>query len=356
LLRTRGQVIVFEGHLALSKSRRRTKDPDEEEDEGDKVIPPFHEGETLLLQDFSSEQKFTEPPPRYTEGSLVRALEEKGIGRPSTYAPIIGTIQDRKYVQKEKGRFAPTDLGELVVRLLIETFPDIFDVLFTAGMEEQLDDVEEGRRDWVGVLREFYTPFSKRLEEAPDRMSEAKRKLSEELDEKCPECGKNLAVKWGRYGKFIACSGYPDCTYSRPMPEQQPEETDEKCPKCGKPMVIRRGRYGPFLACTGYPECKEARPIGKKGEAPAQQEDLGPCPKKGCDGNVVRRRSRKNRTFYGCSRYPDCDFVSWGKPIGKPCPECGAEFLVEKHGKKGARAVCANRECDYSEDLPEGEE
>ncbi|HIE27979.1 TPA: type I DNA topoisomerase, partial [Candidatus Poribacteria bacterium] len=302
-------------------------------------------GELLELLGLLPKQHFTQPPPRYSERSLVKELEEKGIGRPSTYAAIISTIQDREYVIKENGRFMPTEIGKMVNQALIKSFPDILDVQFTATMENTLDNVEDGKADWVGVLREFYAPFSKSLEAAPDTIYNAKKEMEEVSDEVCEKCGKPMIVKWGRYGQFLGCSGYPECKNIKPYhkDEEKPkdEPTDEVCDKCGKPMVIKTSRAGgKFLACTGYPECKNAKPISTGVN----------CPEPDCDGYIGERRSKRGKIFYGCSRYPDCKFALWNKPVPKSCPECGASFLVEKTSKaKGQYLACANKECGYTE-------
>ncbi|GIX06409.1 MAG: hypothetical protein KatS3mg115_0812 [Candidatus Poribacteria bacterium] len=282
LFRASGSVVKFPGYLRLY-----TEAPEEESgEEGDSSgtpLPEVAQGEPLRPLEITPRQHFTEPPPRYTEASLVKALEELGIGRPSTYATIISTIQDRGYVRKVGGRFQPTDVGELVTKLLIRSFPEILDVGFTARMESELDEIEEGKRNWVAMLREFYEPFSA-LEKASDRMYEERKRLEEETEIRCEQCGRPMVVKWGRYGRFLGCSGYPECKNTRPLegdrPRPEPVGTGVSCPKCQR-------------------------------------------------GELMERRSRRGRTFYGCSEYPDCDFVIWDPPVPDlPCPRCGAPFLT----------------------------
>ena len=324
-LRATGSVISFQGFLVLrgGSEERRAREGEQ------RRLPKLTKGQRVELVDVTCEQHFTEPPSRYTEGTLVKELESKGIGRPSTYAPIVSIIQTRRYVTKEKGRFAPTELGETVNGLLIANFPEIFDIGFTATMEEELDRIESGDIEWIAVIREFYEPFRHTLDRAESISAELKNSLQEETDEACPACGKPMVIKWGRYGKFIACSGYPECKQTRPLDEQE-ETTDQVCEECGAPMIIKRGRYGRFLACSRYPDCRHTRPLG-----------LGiPCGREGCKGELVERHV-KGRTFYGCSRYPKCDFATWDKPIPTRCAKCGAPFLVLKRSRvKGEIEKC----------------
>ena len=344
IFRSTGSIVKFPGFMIVYMEEK-----DEEKDsaasEKEIILPELKVGELLELLNLAPKQHFTQPPPRYSERSLVKELEERGIGRPSTYASIISTIQDREYVVKEKGSFNPTEIGKMVNQVLVKSFPDILDVQFTANMENKLDDVEEGKTNWVKVLREFYGPFSKALEAAPDAIYNAKKEMEEVSDEVCEKCGKPMIVKWGRYGQFLGCSGYPECRNIKPYhgDEAPPEDesTDEICDKCGKPMVIKTSRAGgKFLACTGYPECKNAKSI-----------NIGvDCPEPDCDGYIGERRSKRGRIFYGCSRYPDCKFALWDKPVLKKCPQCDAPFLVEKKTKaKGEYLACSKKECGYTE-------
>jgi len=341
IFRATGSIIKFDGFMTVYMED--SDDKDEDEDEGG-ILPVLDVGEKLKLLNLTPKQHFTQPPPRYTEATLVKEMETKGIGRPSTYASIISTIQSRKYVSKEKRRFLPTDLGKMVNHLLIQSFPDIFDVSFTARMEDELDKIEDGKIDWVKVMEDFYQPFSKSLQNASDNMYEARKELEEETDEVCEKCGSKMIIKWGKYGRFLACSAYPECKNTKPFgengskPKDQP--TDEVCEKCGSPMVIKTNRYGgKFLACSAYPKCKNTKPI-----------PIGiDCPEEGCDGYLTERRSKKGRTFYGCSNYPDCKFATWNKPVPKPCPKCNAPFLVQKSSKKkGEYLACIADDCDYT--------
>jgi DNA topoisomerase-1 len=271
------------------------------------------EGETLKLVGLLTQQHFTEPPPRYNEASLVKELEKKGIGRPSTYAPILSTIQERGYVEKLGKALKPTEIGTVTNGLLVKHFPKIMDVKFTAQMEDELDDILDRKIEWITVLKEFYGPFKQALEEAEVKMEKVKKEVM--TDEICPTCGSKLVIRSGRYGDFMACSTYPKCKFTKNLKEEEAkyEALKEACEKCGKPMTLKRGRYGEFLACTGYPKCKNIKPILKK---------LGvKCPK--CGGELVERRTKKGRLFYGCSNYPNCDFATWQRPTGKEEPKEG---------------------------------
>jgi len=344
IFRATGSIIKFKGFM-LVYMEGKDESNEEKESEKEIILPELKVGELLELLSLLPKQHFTQPPPRYSERGLVKELEEKGIGRPSTYAAIISTIQDREYVVKEKRQFMPTDIGKMVNQVLIKSFPDILDVQFTAKMENTLDNVEDGEADWVRMLQEFYTPFSKLLEAAPDAIYNAKKEMEEVSEEVCEKCSKPMIVKWGRYGKFLGCSGYPECQNIKPYhgdeAKSEDEPTDEICDKCGKPMVIRTSRAGgKFFACTGYPECKNAKPISTGVN----------CPEPDCAGYIGERHSKRGKIFYSCSRYPDCKFALWDKPIPKKCPECDAPFLVEKTSKaKGQYIACRNKECGYKE-------
>ncbi|MGB0908804.1 MAG: type I DNA topoisomerase [Nitrospirales bacterium] len=322
--------------------------------EEDIRLPALSSGDTLTLvhgeePGLLSKQHFTQPAPRYNEALLIRELEEKGIGRPSTYATIISTIQDRQYVEKEEARFKPTELGQMVNDRLIGHFPDIFDVKFTAKMESELDEIEEGGKDWVSTVKEFYTPFSKNLGVAEEKMESVKGK-EEPTEIICEKCGKNMVIKWGRRGYFLACPGYPECKTTKQFTkdengaiqivEEVAEVTDEVCDKCQSPMVVKRGRFGTFLACSQYPECKSTKPmkLGVK------------CPVEECQGDLVQKRTKKGRTFFSCSRYPDCNYALWDKPVKRACPNCQSPFLVEKVSKQaGSRIYCQKEGCGYEE-------
>ena len=343
-LRASGSVLKFDGFLKVyTEDRPTTVAGSDEEADQNRALPPLHAGQVLRVLEVKPEQHFTQPPPRYTEASLVAELEKRGIGRPSTYATILSVIQDRDYVETKERKFYPTELGRLVSDLLVEHFPDVMDVEFTAAMENLLDQIEEGKRPWVGVLRDFYEPFEKHLQAASQRMPSVKN-MVEPTTEICEKCGKPMVIRLGRYGKFLACSGYPECKATRPLKSEDTGAhqvgvlTSEVCEQCGSPMVVRKGRYGEFLACSAYPTCKVAKPMS-----------LGvACPTGGCTGALVQRRTKRGRIFYGCNRYPDCQFTLWSKPVSMPCPECQAPFLVEQgSARKGKLLRCFRQECGY---------
>lgn len=336
VFRANGSVIKFDGFMRVYMEGR--DEEDEEEKEG--ILPEMSEGQKLKLISIVPNQHFTQPPARYTEASLVKDLEQKGIGRPSTYAPIIGTIQDRGYVEKEGKTLKPTELGVTVNEQLVKHFPVIMDVEFTAHMEDELDKILEGSIDWVSVLREFYDPFEKTLKEAETGMEKIKKEVM--TTEVCEKCGKPMMIRSGRFGDFLACSGYPKCRNTKPLPgSKEAEKVTEVCEKCGKPMVYKRSRFGAFLACSGYPECKNIKPILK----PTGIK----CPQ--CGGDIVERKSKRGKIFYSCSNYPKCKFALWNKPLQEKCPKCGG-IMVEKRTKKEAKKQCVNDTCGYAEDIP----
>ncbi len=398
--RVTGSVLKFDGFLRVYEESKEGKD--EEDEELKHKLPTLEAGQKLTLKELKPEQHFTEPPPRYNEASLVKELEERGIGRPSTYAAILGTIQERQYVQKVGGKFTPTEIGLVVTDLLVENFRDIFDVQYTARLEEELDEIEEGKEKWTDALAEFYKKFQKDLKYAEKHMENIKR-MEKPTDEKCERCGAPLVIKWGKHGSFYACSTYDKddpntCTFTKENPINLPDldsadmqETgaaEEYCENCGRVMVLKRGRFGQFMACTGYPDCKTTRRLdqGKKvpdipldelcpkcgrnlmirhgrfGEFTAcsgypdckyvKQNFIGvKCPE--CkDGELVEKRARKGNTFYGCSNYPKCKFTSANRPIAEKCPKCGGEYLVGKNLKAGPLIVCPNKECDYERPAP----
>ena len=414
LFRVKGTVPKFPGWMAtygLTPGETEQKEtsgpaagePSDEDDAASGVLPPLAEGDRLELKALRPEQKFTQPPPRFSEATLVKELEENGIGRPSTYASIIGVLQDREYVNKTEGRFKPSALGVMISDILTKSFDDIIDVEYTRSLEEDLDKIEEGKTDYVKTLTAFYKKFKKDLARAGKEMIDLKKGV--EIGEACDKCGHPMLKRVGKFGPFIACSAYPECTNTREVETQEPEsesgeEEIEPCENCGKPMAVKRGRFGPFLACSGYPECKTTRKLiaNKQGGLTAAKRDqvldeLCPkcnanlvvkqgrfgeftactrypeckyikhkttgllCPKdadKG--GEVVERKSKRGKSFFGCSNYPDCDFVLWNRPILEPCPKCNAPYLVEKITKKlGRQLLCNNEDCDYarSEELPE---
>ncbi|MFO1519278.1 MAG: type I DNA topoisomerase [bacterium] len=340
-LRATGSVIKFPGFMAVY-IEGKDEATSEDEEEGN-TLPVLQEGETLKLLEITPEQHFTQPPPRYTEASLVKELEEKGIGRPSTYATILSTIQDKKYATKEAGKFFPTQLGKIVNELLVSSFPDILNVQFTAKMEGELDDVEEGKRKWSEAIADFYGPFQETLKKAKVHMKDIKRQeISTEF--KCEKCGSPMVVKWGRHGEFLACSGYPECKSTKEIVQAEgggyaiaeEQKVEEVCEKCGSPMQIKRGRFGSFLACSSYPNCKTTKAIS-----------IGVnCPQ--CNSPLAERRSKRGKVFYGCTGYPKCTFALWDKPVKEACPQCKAPYLLQKFSKKeGEKLKCANKECGY---------
>jgi DNA topoisomerase-1 len=328
LLRTSGSVIVFRGFLQVYDDVR--EEEPEENGENGKVPQNIQIGEALALLDVHSKQHFTKPPPRYTEASLVKELDTLSIGRPSTYALIISTLTARKYVDKQGRQLAPTDLGKTVNKILVQNFPQIFNVQFTAFMEDELDKVEAGKKQFLQVVKEFYVPFNQAVVATEEKKDTIIEDVQEQTDEVCPKCGKPLVIRWGRNGRFMACSGYPDCRHTKPLDAQEKIE-GEVCANCGRDMVVKVGRYGRFLACSGYPDCKTSRPypIGVA------------CPQEGCNGKIIERRSKRGRTFYGCSNYPACNFVNWNKPVAKPCPSCGNNYLEDRYTQAdGAHLRC----------------
>ena len=331
LLRASESVLRFTGYRQLYEEMRDDDVGDEEPEAHG--LPQVAPGDPLTIGAVRPEQHFTEPPPRFTEASLVKALEENGIGRPSTYAPILSTIQDRGYVAKDGRALVPQQLGFVVNDLLVEHFPDTFNVGFTAEMEEELDEVADGDRPWAPVVRQFYDPLEAALESAASAP-----RVEEATDEVCPKCGKPMVARWGRFGRFLACTGYPECRTTKPLDEEgEPETSDEKCDVCGADMVPRGGRYGRFLACTRYPDCKGTKPILKKTGVT--------CPKDG--GELVERRTKKGRTFYGCANYPKCDFTTWTRPLPEPCPNCGKLLVAAGRARNDGRASAKCSECDW---------
>jgi DNA topoisomerase-1 len=350
LFRANGSRVKFPG---FTQVYIEGKDEEGEEKEG--MLPPLIQGERLSLQELKPEQHFTQPPPRYTEATLVKTLEEYGIGRPSTYAMIVEILQMRKYVKLIDKRFFPEDTGMTVNELLVNHFPRYVDYQFTAGMEEKLDEIARGEIEWKPVVREFWEPFITLIKEKEEEVKKGDV-VNEKTDEVCPQCGKPLVIKLGRYGRFYACSGFPECRYVRRLNGQKDEEqknqvfSEERCEKCGSPMLIREGRYGKFLACSGYPRCRNIRSINKT-------VSLGMvCPE--CkEGEIVEKRTRQGKGFYGCSHYPRCTFASWDKPVSEPCPQCGSPFLLEKASKRyGLRLVCPDKECGYKKVVERAEE
>ncbi|HEY4180586.1 MAG TPA: type I DNA topoisomerase [Kofleriaceae bacterium] len=352
-LRATGQILKFAGYTKVYEVAETDDAKAEAAENSDRLLPPLTVGETIVIEGVRPEQHFTQPPPRFSEASLVKELEEKGIGRPSTYAAIMSTIVDRGYVEKKEARFFPTELGVLVNGLLVQSFPEIVSADFTAKMENDLDGVEAGTKDWRKLLGGFYEPFKIELEKAQAEMRNVKR---EEITTEwtCEKCGKPMVIKWGRNGSFLACQGYPECRNTMEVVKNldgtwdkvPPQTTDEVCETCGAPMTIKRGRFGTFLACTRYPDCKTTKPIS-----------LGvKCPRPGCGGQIAEKRSRRGKPFYGCSNWAktQCDFVAWDKPIPQPCPICAAKFVLRKENKRGITLRCM--ECDWKQGVDDVEE
>lgn len=326
---TKGEVIKFDGFLALTAKEKKEE----------KILPKVEAGEELKLLDLESKQNFTQAPPRFTEGSLVKELEAKGVGRPSTYAPIIATLQNRAYVVKEKGKFIPTDLGLFVTDFLLENFSDLMEYEFTVRLEEELDRISERELNWVDYLKSYYALLDKDLQQAMG--VESVKATGIPLEDVCPDCGRKLVIKEGRYGRFKACSGYPDCEYKESLVKKEVKPLDETCPECGSQMVMRTGRYGNFVACSNYPECKYVK---------KEKKDTGiPCPQE-CGGTIVRKKTRKGKIFWGCSKYPECDYATWDEPLKQPCPQCGRKFILRRNVIRGDPFLhCSNEECDYKE-------
>ncbi len=408
LFRATGSTLKFPGYLAVYQDvadKKKEEAAQPEEDESGRVLPPLSKGDRLTLKKLDPKQHFTQPPPRFTEASLVKEMEENGIGRPSTYATILATLQNREYVEKTEGKFLPTELGMTVTDLLVGHFGDIVDVTYTARMEEELDQIEEGELDYIKALKEFHKQFMKDLRAAEKEMENIKTK-AEPTDRTCDKCGKPMVIKWGRYGRFIACSGYPDCKNTQEMAgnslannggggETEPPAIPEDhgtCEKCGSAMVLRKGRFGPFIACSAYPDCRNTKKIaldkegritvtkkpdrildkpcprcghplavkdGRFGEFTAcstypdcryiKLKEVGlDCPRDGCGGRIVERRSRRGRLFFGCNNYPSCDFVSWYRPVAESCPSCGKDYVLEKVTKRdGVTHFCDADGCGF---------
>ena len=391
IFRVSGSVIKFPGFIKVYEESK-----DDEKEESGEVLPPLSIGQKLHLIELLSNQHFTQPPPRYTEASLVKILEEYGIGRPSTYAAIINTLIIRSYVNITDRRFHPEDTGVTVNKLLVTHFNRYVDYDFTAKMEEDLDQIAKGKTEWKQLIREFWTPFVELIEEKDSKVKKADI-INERTEEKCPECNEELVIKLGRYGKFYACKGYPQCKFVKPLIQQKEGQDKEissdsiNCEKCGKAMIIRNGKFGKFLACTGYPECRNTKRISKNGSVDPhlKEEEITKekcdrcggnfvvkysrygnrflscqnypkcrnakplsigvkCPSPDCNGDIVERMSKRGKRFFGCSNYPDCNMMFWGKPTPRNCPDCGALFLLEKTTKKdGTVLECSNKECKY---------
>ncbi len=342
LFRATGSRVAFDGFLKVYED---IKEKNGNGDSETQDMPEVTEGEPLKTLSVTPKQHFTKPPPRYTEASLVKELESQGIGRPSTYAQIIDTLASRKYTDIENKRFFPTELGRVVNKVLTKNFDRIFNVQFTAEMENELDKIEYGTHEWRQVLEEFYEPFLKNLKEVEQRRDEIKKETTKAAGIKCDKCGAEMVEKWGSHGKFLACSAYPDCKNTKPIEgDENNKPIGEKCPECGSDLVAKNGRFGKFIACSNYPKCKFTKSFSTGVK----------CPEENCDGEIVERRSRRGKVFYSCSNYPDCKFAAWNKPVPKTCPQCGNSFMVEKHSKaKGSYLACLR--CKHKENMPESE-
>jgi len=404
IFRATGSVQKFDGFLKVYQEGRDEKPIDADDDDEEKNLPQVERGENLKLNKITPEQHFTEPPPRYTEATLVKALEEQGIGRPSTYAAIMTTIQDREYVEKLEGKFHPTTMGTTVNDLLVKNFSDLFNPTYTARMEANLDEIEDGKLNWRDAMRDFYGKFSKDLANATENIKNVKKQAIP-TDEICEKCGAGMVIKFGRFGQYLACANYPECKTTREVASKQSAASGQQstengeaqteteavasCELCGKDMTLKRGRFGAFYGCTGYPDCKNIRKIDKKSGAtttvapPVELDEICPkdkaklvkrqgrfgefiscsnypkcdyikretlgiaCPK--CkDGEIAVKKSKRGKAFYGCVNYPKCDAVYWDKPVSQPCPKCHAPFILEKTTKKeGTFRYCQTDGCDY---------
>ncbi len=353
-----GSTTAFKGYMVIYKDSQQ-KDKDSKE------LPALKENEKLIKKDIKPSQHFTQPPPRYSEASLVKALEENGIGRPSTYATILSTIKNKGYVILEKRKFYPSELGFIVNDVLVESFPDLLNVDFTAKFEDDLDKIEHAELDILTVLNNFYIKFEKSLENAGEKMLSIKG-VGLDTKMKCPECNDgNLKIKVGKNGPFIACDKYPECTFSSNYERNEKgiinlveqkipdsiKNTDKKCPECNKPLVVKQGKFGLFLACSGYPACKYTESL----QSEIENSRTGvKCPENGCNGEITQKKSRRGKIFYGCNKYPDCRFALWDKPVNQKCPLCGNSFLVEKENKKEGRIhKCLNTACGFKEKIEE---
>jgi DNA topoisomerase-1 len=340
LFRATGSVVKFDGFTRLYQEAREEGDHRTLDDLA--PLPRLEKGDACTLHDIIAEQHFTQPPPRFTEASLVKELERLGIGRPSTYAQIISTLADREYTSLEQKRFHPTSLGEVVANVLVRVFPDLFNVDFTSGMEAELDRIEEGEVDWRKALTDFYSPFQRQLADGATKTDAIVREVVAGETRPCPECGRELIVRWNKYGRFLGCSGYPECRHTEQLDGKEkaaPKPTGETCPNCGSATVEREGRFGAFIACSNYPQCKYTRPRTIPGLK---------CPQCGT-GEIGEKRTRRGKPFWGCTRYPECDWSIWDEPVPQACETCDAPFLVKKKTKaKGEFLRCTKCSSVYA--------
>src|SRR3989338_5319548 len=345
IFRANGSVITNPGFITVyQEDYDDKKATDDENDDSEKMLPPLEEGQIIPIEKIAVEQHFTEPPPRFSEASLVKALEEFGIGRPSTYASIIATLKNREYVDVENKRFKPTDVGRIVNRFLTTYFTQYVDYDFTAKLEDELDAIACGETEWIPVLKNFWKPFKAKKIDVQDNVKRSDV-TQEKIDEKCPKCGKQLSIRLGKRGRFIGCDAYPECDYTRNLSDDAdatPETIDRACPDCQSPLLIRHGKYGKFIGCSNYPKCKHIEPL----EQPEDTKVI--CPK--CKtGTIVKRKSRRGKIFFSCNRYPDCDYAIWNQPVAEKCPDCEWPILTIKTTKtKGTEKVCPQKECGYA--------
>lgn len=344
VFRANGSTITFPGFISVYQEDQDDKKLTEEDTE--KMLPPLEEGDIVPVASITGEQHFTEPPPRYTEASLVKSLEEFGIGRPSTYASIIATLKNREYVEMDAKRFKPTDIGRIVNKFLTQYFTMYVDYNFTAKLEDDLDAIANGESEWIPILKQFWSPFKKQIEDVNVNVKRSDV-TQEPIDENCPKCKKQLSIRLGKRGRFIGCTGYPECDYTRNLSDDAdatPETIDRNCPDCQSPLVIRFGKYGKFIGCSGYPKCKHIEPM----EQPEATKVACPKCKK---GNIVKRKSRRGKIFYSCDKYPECEYALWYPPIDEACPQCNWPIMMLKSTKrKGDEKVCPQKECGYSSD------
>jgi DNA topoisomerase-1 len=335
LFRASDQIALFRGFLQVFDDMVQEEAPDPaDEDPKSKLPEHMTEGMKTDLTDLLPRQHFTKPPGRFSESTLVKELESLGIGRPSTYAMIVTTVVDRKYVEQRERKLYATELGLQVNKLLVSHFPEIVNVKFTAEMEEELDTIASGKVEYLKVMKDFYGPFHHSVEKASSAATGIKKSLIEATDVICEICGKSMVIKWGRNGRFMACSGYPTCKNTKPLAEDQEKQAKivgGKCDICGGDMVVKGGRFGMFLGCSNYPSCKNTKPISMGIKCPRCK-----------DGDLIERKTKKGkRTFYGCSRYPECDFASWDRPVAQPCLTCGNAYIVAKYSQaKGEYLIC----------------
>ena len=341
-----GSVKKFDGFLTVYDIVENNDNNDKEDSREENMLPELSENENLKMLEIIPQQHFTQPPPAFSDATLIKALEEKDIGRPSTYAPIISTLVYRRYIDRDRSKFIPTELGIVVSGILAKSFSGIISEEFTAQMEDKLDGIEEGTTQWKDLIKEFYFEFEKLIEAAAPHIDDIKKDIEGETGEVCEKCGGKMIIKWGRHGKFMSCEKYPECKNAKGLGEggAAEEKIEEKCPECGNELLIKTGPYGKFIACSKYPDCRYTKQIIiKAGVA---------CPD--CGGDVIERTFKRFRKFYGCGNYPKCKFMVWDKPVPEPCPKCGAPFMLEKWKKNSVTLYC--RQCDHKQEKEKAED